>query len=89
MRRGIFLLLMALAAMTIMLVACGGGLSETDVETRAKVLADEMAAGSAATMDAQVEERAQALAKEMMAGLCAGGQAPGGQGPRRGDLRHS
>ena len=72
MRRGIFLLLMALAAMTIMLVACGGGLSETDVETRAKVLADEMAAGSAATMDAQVEERAQALAKEMMAASAQG-----------------
>ena len=68
------MLLMALAAMTIMLVGCGGGLSETDVETRAKELADEMTAGSAVTMEAQVEERAQALAKEMVAAQPAQGE---------------
>ena len=61
------LLVVAFAALAVGVAACGGGLSEEDVETRAQELAQEMAADSGGLTEADVEARAQELAAEMMA----------------------
>ncbi len=58
------LLGMVLMAAAVALGACGGGLSEEDVEARAQELAAEMGGG---LTEADVEARAEEMAKEMMA----------------------
>ncbi len=61
------LLAMVLMAAAVAVAACGGGLSEEDVETRAQELANEMTADGGGLTEADVEARAQELANEMMA----------------------
>ena len=62
-RKGIYILIVSLAAVAAMLVACSGGLSEEDVEERAQELAKEMAVGG--MTEADVEKRAMEMAEEM------------------------
>ncbi|MCE2462774.1 MAG: amino acid ABC transporter substrate-binding protein [Dehalococcoidia bacterium] len=64
-RKKLYILVAALAAMAAILAACSGGLSEEDVEERAQELAAERTAG--AMTEADIETRAQELAEEMMA----------------------
>ncbi len=58
------LLVVAFAALVVGVAACGGGLSEEDVEERAQELAAEMGGG---LTEADVEARAKEMADEMMA----------------------
>ena len=58
------LLAMFLVASAVAVAACGGGLSEEDVEERAQELAAEMETG---LTEADVQARAEAMAAEMMA----------------------
>ena len=46
-RKEIYILIVSLAAVAAILVACSGGLSEEDVEERAMEMAEEMGSGSA------------------------------------------
>ena len=62
-RKEIYILIVSLAAVAAMLVACSGGLSEEDVEERAQELAKEMAVGG--MTEADVEKRAMEMAEEM------------------------
>ena len=64
-RKKLFVMVAALAALAAILAACSGGLSEEDVEQRAQELAMERAAEG--LTEADVEARAEELAREMMA----------------------
>jgi general L-amino acid transport system substrate-binding protein len=63
----VFILLAALVASVAVLVACGGGLSEEDVEERAQTLAAERTPSDTGMTEEDVNERAEMMAQTMVA----------------------
>jgi general L-amino acid transport system substrate-binding protein len=64
-RKKMYIPIVALVAMTAIFAACSEGLSEEDVEERARIMAEGMAAQG--LTEADVEARAMVLAEEMVA----------------------
>ncbi len=77
-RKKAFVLVAVLAAFAVILGACGGGLSEDDVEERAQTLAAERTSTNTGMTEADVQARAEMLAQTMVAEQGAGTMDPEG-----------